>query len=680
VAVDGLPTPQQQDLSWLRSGGRGSGGARLIAKLILVGAGMVAAVLLLVFVLHQVNGGETETEHLISTLYQIHDPWAHDLASDVTSYRTWIEKHGIGAELSLFDDISGFLLRSVLTTDGSPDESLFTAIFVSIHEGLIRFSFLIIASLRLWIVTCMLTFYFGYTMLKPYRGDDILGQTGNGRVFYSGARGGLEHLSASGAPDVLVRGLACPAEASRAEVHASTLWKTLGQFNAQTQTNESLIAIILKHGQTAPFVARFEEEGILAKTYTGAMLKGYVHEVLKVVLQLHADYARGSVGDAGTLPPQKSSMDEGDYAKLLHASLNRVLLPELKELVGKLPVHEVATFLLALESGKVLAHSFEGGKWTRKSNFPQLSARAVLHSVLAYPEEYEFEARHRIRHALVYASRSSSFAAVRMPQGMEPAAWALRQWAEVLLACPHEARDVVDEVELVGLTRAMHHIWETEVLPRVSSIVPDLTTTCYTTISNLFFVPLGTLVTLLRKTVSEGQLARLSELSASVSARQKALYDKVNQGDDTGIAARTFDRVLSPLTDQEIASLTEQHGLQASELREWSAMRNILVSHGWLARRVGDYTVPESSVIFSVFKAPSGYPAANALGFFGKSGLVPLRGGKFSEVWGQMWDSRFQSFQRATMSETKEEFEKQMKGIKEDSKEEEGSILAPSIG
>ena len=30
----------------------------------------------------------------------------------------------------------------------------------------------------------------------------------------------------------------------------------------------------------------------------------------------------------------------------------------------------------------------------------------------------------------------------------------LRQWAEVLLACPHEARDIIDEVELVGLTRA----------------------------------------------------------------------------------------------------------------------------------------------------------------------------------------------------------------------------------
>lgn len=679
MAGEGLPTPQHQDLSWLRSGGRGSGGARIIAKLILMGAGTIVAVLLLVLALHQVNGGETETEHLISTLNQVRDPWAQDLANDMTSYRTWIENHGIGAELALFDDISGFLLRSVLTTDGSPQESLLSAIFVSAHEGLIRFSFLIIASLRLWIVTCILTFYFGYTMLKPYSGDDVLGQTGNGRLFYSGARAGLDYLSASGAPDVLVRGLACPAEASRPEVHASALWKTLAQFDAQSRTNESLIAIIIKHGEIAPFVARFEDEGILAKTYTGAMLKGYVNEVLHVGLTLHADYAAGTFDDLSTLPPEKTSMDEKDYAKLLQAALNRVILPDLKELIGQLPAKDIATFILALESGKVLAHSFEGGKWTRKSNFPQLSARAVLHSVLAYPEEYEFEARHRIRHALVYASRSSSFAAVRMPQGMEPTAWAMRQWAEVLLACPHEARDIIDEVELVGLTRAMHRAWESEVLPRISSIVPDVTTTCYTTISNLFFVPVGTLVTLLRKTIGVNQFSRLTELSALVSAKQKALYDKVNQGEDSGIAARTFDRVLAPLSDREISSLAELHGVEADDLRAWSAMRNILVSQGWLARRVGDYTVPESSVIFSVFKAPPGYPAANALGFFGKSGLVPLRGGKFAEAWGQMWDARFQSFQRATMSESQEEFDRQMRGIKDENKEEEAGILAPTV-
>jgi hypothetical protein len=679
VAVEGLPTPQQDDLSWLRRGGRGSG-ARLVAKLVLIGAMMGLSVILLVLALHHLNGGETETDHLLATLIQRQEAWAEDLAADVEGYRGWIAAHGVQTELKLFDDISGFLLRSVLTIDSSPEESLITSVFVSIHEGLVRLVFLSIASLRLWIVVFALAFYLGFNALRPYRGDDLLGQTGNGRLFYSGARGGLDVLSASGAPDVLVRGLACPQEASRAQVHASALWRTLGSFGAQSRTNESLVAIILRYAETAPFVARVEDEGALAKAYAGAQLADYVNEVVRMALELHATYAGGDTNPTIKAPQVRPSINEKDYASVLHAGFNRVILPEFRELIGQLPAAEIATFVLALESGKVLAHSFEGGKWIRKSNFPQLSARAVLHSVLAYPDEYDFQARHRIRHALVYASRSSSFAAVRMPQGMEPGAWALRQWAEVLLACPHEIADVIDEVELVGLARAAHQIWETEVLPRVSSIVPGMTTSCFVSMSNLFFVPVATLVTLLRRTLDQAQLHRLTELSTSVSAKQRAKYDAASQGEESGLAARTFDRVFTPLSNEEVSLLAQSHELSADEVKEWSAMRNILSSHGWLARRVGDYTVPESSIIYAVFKAPEGYPAANPLGLFGKSGLVPLRGGKFSEVWGHVWDSRFQGFSRVTMSESKENFEKLMKGIKEEPKDVEGAVVAPTVG
>jgi hypothetical protein len=94
------------------------------------------------------------------------------------------------------------------------------------------------------------------------------------------------------------------------------------------------------------------------------MLKGYVNEVLHVGLTLHADYAAGTLDDLSPLPAEKTSMDEKDYAKLLKTALNRVILPELKKLIGQLPPKDIATFILALESGKVLAHSFEGGKWT----------------------------------------------------------------------------------------------------------------------------------------------------------------------------------------------------------------------------------------------------------------------------------------------------------------------------
>jgi hypothetical protein len=112
------------------------------------------------------------------------------------------------------------------------------------------------------------------------------------------------------------------------------------------------------------------------------------------------------------------------------------------------------------------------------------------------------------------------------------------------------------------------------------------------------------------------------------------------------------------------------HSLNPVDIKEWSSLRNILASFGWLARRVGDYTVPESSIIFSVFKTPANYPGANALNLIGKNGLVPLRGSKFREVLGSEWDRRFQNFQRATMAESREDFERVLKGIAEEVIEE----------
>ena len=543
--------------------------------------------------------------------------------------------------------------------------------------------FLIIASLRIWAVTLIVALYFGMNFFKVYRGDDILGQTGNGRLFYSGARGGLDNLTPSGAPDVLVRGLACPAYSSKPETHASNVWRSLREWNATNNTNEALAAIIHKNGTTASFIPRLEDEAVYEKMFNGSALSEHVPHIIRAALELHARYASGDITTpppSSTDPALLSKCSSEEYASTLQHALHHVLAPDERTLVGALTPHEVATFVLALESGKVLAHSLEGGKWFRRSNFPQLSARAVLHSVLEYPVEYDFDSRHRIRQALVYASRTSSFAPVRMPIGMTRDTWALRQWGEILLAAPHELADVVPEVELVGLVRAAHERWTSEVLPKATTLVPDLTTTSYSTYSDLFFLPLPAIVTLLRKTTQPTQLARIAELSRIVGTKQKERIERAQQSDDGGSATLIYDRVFAPISDEEITSLSKIHTLSEADLKDWSALRNILASFGWLARRVGDYTVAESSVIFSVFKAPPGYPQANSLGFFGKQGLVPLRSAKFTESWGRDWDRRFQSFQKATMAETQEDFEKALKGIKEEAVEEPTPQGSPVVG
>ncbi len=672
MAVDGLPNPHHDDLSWLKAGGKGAG-ARFAALVVLWAGVVVLSVLLIFFTLHHLQGSTTDSQPLYQQLFELQEPWSDTMAQDLARYREWLERYGTNAELSVFDDITMILVRSVLSMSTSPSESFFASLYVSAHSGIIRALFLVIASLRLWIATLLVAAYFGFTYYRPHRGDDILGQTGNGRLFYSGARGALDNLAPSGAPDVLIRGLACPDYATKAEVNASLIWKTLSDWGATNGTNEALASIITKHRDTASYIPRLEDEALYEKVFTGASLAEHVPNLLHAALALRASYASGLT----TTPPEgaisASSLSAATsevYAKALQGALHQVVSPQLRALIGQLSAQEVATFVLALESGKIIAHSLEGGKWFRRSNFPHLSARAILHSVVAYPKEYDFYARQRIRQALVYASRTSSFAPVRMPLGMSDDIWALRQWAEVLLASPHELGDAVNEIELVGLVRAAHSRFERDALPKALTIVPDLTTTSFTTMSDLFFLPLSSIVSLLRKTVEPQTLARIAQLSAIVGVKQKQRIERAQTSEEGAGTTLIYDRVFAPITEAEITHLATLHSLNPVDIKEWSSLRNILASFGWLARRVGDYTVPESSIIFSVFKTPANYPGANALNLIGKNGLVPLRGSKFREVLGSEWDRRFQNFQRATMAESREDFERVLKGIAEEVIEE----------
>jgi hypothetical protein len=646
--------------------------------LVLWGLGLVLAVLLIFFVLHHVHGGAADTHYLTQELIENNEPWSDKMAQDIEGYREWLERYGTGPERSVFDDISSLIVHSVLAVTTSPSESFLASLYVSAHSGVVRALFLIVASLRLWIASLLIAAYFGFTYYRPYRGDDLLGQTGNGRLFYSGARGGLENLAPSGAPDVLVRGLACPDYASKSETVTSAIWKGLTDWDATNATNEALTAILVKHGNTASYVPRLEDEALYDKTFKGASIAEHLPNILRAALELHASYAAGdtSSSPAGAIPATSLSAATSEvYTKALQGALHNVLSPRLRAIVGELTAHEVATFVLALESGKVLAHSFEGGKWFRRSNFPHLSARAVLHSVVAYPKEYNFASRQRIRQALVYASRTSSFAPVRMPLGMTDDIWALRQWAELLLAAPQELADAVNEIELVGLVRAAHGKFEREVLPKAIVIVPDLTTTSFSTMSDLFFLPMASIVALLRRTVEPHELARIAQLSAIVGVKQKQRIEKAQSSEEGAGTTLIYDRVFAPITEAEMTHLANLHAINPADIKEWSSLRNILASFGWLARRVGDYTVPESSIIFSVFKTPPNYPGANALNLIGKNGLVPLRGSKFQEIWGSDWDRRFQNFQRATMSESREDFERVLKGIKDEVVEE--PVTAP---
>lgn len=610
-------------------------------------------------------------------------------------YRRWLELRGTDSERELFDTISQIVFRSASTLAPQPGDSgswsFFKSSYVSFHFALIRISFILIASWRLWVFAILLAIALEYFSLRVHDADDILGQTGNGRLFFSGARLTLEPMNANGAPEKQVRGLACPPAAPLSAVKSSKLGQLLEKFGVGNETNMALAAIVVQHKDYPAYVPLAEEATLLDSYYAGGKLLENATLILEKALLLHQSYralhmsnerlgviAPGEPGPAaGESPAQKLTMRE--YVDLLSNSLHRVLTPDMRMQLSEMRPAELTSIILGYEAGKVLAYSREASMWIRKSMFGHLSGRAVLHSVPGFARDYNFEERTTIRRALIYASRSSAFAPVKFPVDLNDKSRAARQWVECLTACPHELQAVADEVELVGIIAEAQRSWAQLFLDGAMALDPEAVDDVYATPTNLFLMPVSKVLSLLRKVVEFNTLRRLEELVARVSQKQRLeLMSMDFAGEGVDKVVGNSERVFTPLAHREIKALATTHGLSAGDVRDWSTLRVVLNSFGWLGRRIGDYTVPESSIVSVVFKVDPGMPGANEHGRFGKHGMVVFRGTRLESKWGKFWQTRFIPVQGVTMAETAEDFSQLMKGIEKQFEEEEGIPPAAS--
>ncbi len=685
--TESLPTPGGRDFEFLRASKR-TGYLHLavqwsLALLGLVILGFTVSYALRVYSSHPAPSPTEIRQELIA----LQQPWAQSLLHSWDSYRGWLSRHGIKVELDLYDGISTMVIESALQSNAAstPVEDLgrLGRTYLAIHAGLVQLLFLVFASLRIWIVALAFAFYAGLRSCRPYVEDDALGQMGNGRLFYSGVRAGLDKLSSNGAPDVQIRGFACPQMATSAEAQASPLWRTLTTYGAGNSTNEALVRALVRNGAVTSYVPLVEEDALHAQHFAGGTLEQNTTYLVRAALALHHAYADGDYSGESVFrkeQPGTRPFDSKSYADEVQRSFHSVLSPSMRKELGAIPAEEVATAVLALESGKILAHSFEGGRWTRKSNFPHLSARAVLHSMVEYPKDYSFESRNRIRRALIYAARKSAFAPVRMPTDMTDDCWVLRQWMEVLLSCPHELSGVAHEVELVGIVRESHVAWCSEFFSSERVLSPSSSGSLFSTPTDLLFVPVPIIIEIMRRVVTRSTIERLHLLLDRVGAQQRLNGLHSDESDAGPTEQLSFDRIPLAPSRTELEALATLHQLPVPDLHDWLALRVILSSYGWLASRVGDYSVPSTSVILTVFKADRPLVNMNELGLLGRSGMVPLRGSKLINRWGRGWSSRFTYVRKATMAESRDDFEKLLKGIEDvEPTDEEGAIQQSTV-
>ncbi len=633
---------------------------------------VVGCVFLFVRLLTQIEG-RGSGERLVS-IYENYshgeapNEWAYSFVVQQRNLSSWLSRYGIALEVMFFDSISEVLLSNGLAIPSTRSLSFFSRASRSLQYGLMHIVFVVLASWRLWFAITLFMSLRAYFRMSRRQGRDMLSETGNGRLFYSGIRVGLENLNMQGCPGLHVTGLACPDFRPPSEVHNAELGRILNSFGAANQTNIRLAGIILAHAQWPAYVPFKEESAQLEAMFEGGRLGDKVALLLNHLLSLHQRYCAKDFDTGGINPVEKpltpgKKQSLSEYAHRVGNACERVLTPSMREHIGLLNAAQLATLVLGYEAGIVLAVENHSGLWLRRSNFSQLCGRAVLHSVPFYGSEYDVDQRATMRRALVYGSRRSVFAPVRFPIDLSLPARAARQWVELLMACPHELEQTADEVELVGLVYESHSAWEKTFYETVGSGRLDLRQEIFASHSNLFLMPLPRVMATLRRVVSTETVRRLETLGNLIYQRVR-LHSIAQPGEEN---AERISRMLEnkpppPLSVQEIRDLATQHGLSAEDVRDWSSLRVVLTSYGWLARRVGDYTVPLSSLIFAVMKESLPHPDSNSLGLIGRAGMVPFRATKLAEHWGKQWTSYFCEVDSAGMAENREKYEKLLAG------------------
>ena len=130
-------------------------------------------------------------EALLST--QTH--WAAALVETHILNRSWLVVHGIPAEVRLYDWIGCRIFNAAFFAAGYYNQTGFrgyiSRALVSAYAPLLRVFFVVVACWRLWLAALMIAVLWGVLSITPYRAPDLLGQTGNGRLFFSGIKAGL---------------------------------------------------------------------------------------------------------------------------------------------------------------------------------------------------------------------------------------------------------------------------------------------------------------------------------------------------------------------------------------------------------------------------------------------------------------------------------------------------------
>lgn len=601
------------------------------------------------------------------------------------SHYRWLQKHGTESEERIYVFASDALIDWYLTTESSfLATSRTSGVSATIGKvvrfilvGMERSLFVFLSSARIWLLVLLVSALWSIYSIRPHRGKDLLGVTGSGKLYYSGIRAGLHKVTADGTPSQHVPGLACPLKAKESVVLASRLYQVLTDFAAVTETNKELASALLAHSSWPAYIPpQLDSDGTLR---VNSPLDRNAAVLLQGVLEVHKEIRERKEASPDQPPsgridwnvePQLPVVASSDgelsseqYVARVKIGLNRVLTSDMRQVLSEVPPELVATVVLSLEAGKILAFAYEGSRWWKKSNFPQLSARAILHSLYAYGDEYSYSARALVRRAIIYGKRDSVMGPVRLPTDLSKPTRALRQWTEILLAEPENLEAVVNEVELFGLCTQIYRRWCHSFggLFRSESINKrDVWKRSFCSKAKVLFLPLSLILDVSKDCIDADEFKRLERLFSVVS-RDKQKQRSADP-DESSSHLDTRDNVLPPLSSSVIEKIAKEYAHTPDEIRRWGLIRGVLDYFAWIARRVGSSTIPEAGVVYGAFAVSHDNKERNSYGYVGRMGVVPMRTSSFQSLFGTQWEKSIPKAEFAKVTGSKSDYERLLQG------------------
>ena len=552
-------------------------------------------------------------------------------AQEQADYIEWLGRRGTAAEHSTMLQVSSYLSERLLPLASEGRElSPLSSLRVTFSSGLQRLSFLFLASLRLAVFAMLLALIEGSKSAKAYVARDILGLTGNNRLFYSGAKLRLLNKSKKGskiaATSVHIPTVTGLKTAEPSVVKSSSLYRLLNEHGALNSTNEYLLSILLYYSSCIPFVAPEEEKRLLDESFNeNSTLSDYTYRILTELLGLHTRYATKQFGGVlDYVADQAGPFSTKEYAKFLVFTCNRILSPESRNALGSISLAQFAAFILSTSAAKILSYTKEDDGWSVSSTALQSYARTAFNSSASIAEDFDNASIRTTRRALLYSGLLDLTTV--LPADFNGTEWALRQIGELLFTNPHQLEFSADRLELFGLLREGARGWQREFIDSALLLSAESGRSVFATKTEDLLIPLGQILANMRRALSRAQVDRLRELRLACSDRERLHRFDLH-------AATASSGLPELLSEDKVEQLARDHGLSENDVRDWSVVRSILTYVDWLPSQSRFLGSACGGLVFAILSADVGDKIS-------RIGMVLIKGSALQNRWGPQWISR----------------------------------------